>query len=56
MAYKFFVRAAADKDAIEAAFGTVSYVEVPEIAGETAFVTEPMSGKYMKRLQQRSAV
>ena len=45
VAYKFFVRAAADKNIIESAFGTVSYIEVPEIKGETAFVTEAMSGK-----------
>lgn len=42
---QFFVRTKADKAAVENVFGKVDYVEVPEITGETAFVTEVMSEK-----------
>ncbi|MCI9021658.1 MAG: homoserine dehydrogenase [Eubacterium sp.] len=36
---RFFVRTQADRAAAENVFGTVEYVEVPEISGETGFVT-----------------
>ena len=42
--FQFFVRAKAEKSAIEAAFGPVEYVEIPDAADETAFVTAKMSG------------
>lgn len=41
--YAYFVRTAAGKNAVEAAFGTVDYVDAG-IEGETAFVTGTMSG------------
>ncbi len=40
----YFVRAAADKAQVEAAFGPVSYVEAEGIADEIAFVTGEMDG------------
>lgn len=43
--YRFFVRTGADRNAVEAAFGAVSYVEAVDGLNETAFVTEQMSGK-----------
>lgn len=43
--YRFFVRTGADRNAVEAAFGAVSYVEAVDGLKETAFVTEQMSGK-----------
>lgn len=43
--YRFFVRTRADRNAVEAAFGAVSYVEAVDGLKETAFVTEQMSGK-----------
>lgn len=36
---RFFVRTQADRAAAENVFGAVEYVEVPEISGETGFVT-----------------
>ena len=42
---RFFVRTGADRNAVEAAFGAVSYVEAVDGLNETAFVTEQMSGK-----------
>ena len=39
----FFVRTKADKAAVEAAFGEVTFVEAPGVTGETAFVTEKMT-------------
>lgn len=42
--YRFFVRTNAAKAEVEAAFGAVSYVEIPDCA-ETAFITEVMSGE-----------
>lgn len=42
--YRFFVRTGADRNAVEAAFGAVSYVEAVDGLNETAFVTEQMSG------------
>ncbi len=42
--YRFFVRTDAAKAEVEAAFGAVSYVEIPDCA-ETAFITELMSGE-----------
>ena len=39
---RFFVRTTADHAAVEAAFGSVSYVTVEGVSGETAFVTEEM--------------
>lgn len=43
--YRFFVRTGADRNAVEAAFGVVSYVEAVDGLNETAFVTEQMNGK-----------
>lgn len=43
--YRFFVRTGADRNAVEAAFGAVSYVEAVDGLNETAFVTEQMNGK-----------
>ena len=43
--YRFFVRTGADRNAVEAAFGAVSYVKAVDGLNETAFVTEQMSGK-----------
>lgn len=42
--YRFFVRTGADRNAVEAAFGAVSYVEAVDGLNETAFVTEQMNG------------
>ena len=42
--YRFFVRTSADRSAVEAAFGNVSYVDAVDGLKETAFVTEQMSG------------
>lgn len=39
---RFFVRTAADTDAIEKAFGSVTYIDVPEAAGERGFLTAEM--------------
>ncbi len=39
---RFFVRAAADRDAIEKTFGAVEYIEVPEADGENGFITAMM--------------
>ena len=39
---RFFVRTTADRAAVESAFGSVSYVTVEGVSGETAFVTEEM--------------
>lgn len=39
---KFFVRTAADRDAVEKVFGAVEYIEVEEAAGENGFVTAEM--------------
>lgn len=38
----FFVRTTDVKEKIEAVFGTVTYIEVPGITGETGFITETM--------------
>lgn len=43
--YRFFVRTGADRNAVEAAFGAVSYVNAVDGLNETAFVTEQMNGK-----------
>lgn len=43
--YRFFVRTGADRNAVEAAFGAVSYVKAVDGLNETAFVTEQMNGK-----------
>ena len=40
---KFFVRTAADAGKIEHIFGTVQYIKVPEVTGETGFVTSEMA-------------
>lgn len=39
---QFFVRTAADRDAVEKVFGAVEYIEVEEAAGENGFVTPVM--------------
>ncbi len=39
---RFFVRTAADRESVEKVFGTVEYIEVPQAAGETGFVTQEM--------------
>lgn len=39
----FFVRAAADKTEIEAVFGQVEFVTLPEVSGESGFVTGVMT-------------
>lgn len=43
--YRFFVRTGADRNAVEAAFGAVFYVNAVDGLNETAFVTEQMNGK-----------
>lgn len=43
--YRFFVRTGADRNAVEAAFGAVSYVKAVDGLNEIAFVTEQMNGK-----------
>ena len=43
--YRFFVRTGADRNAVESAFGAVSYVKAVDGLNETAFVTEQMNGK-----------
>lgn len=40
---RFFVRTAADTDAIEKAFGSVTYIDMPEVAGEKGFLTGEMT-------------
>ncbi|MBP5265785.1 MAG: homoserine dehydrogenase [Lachnospiraceae bacterium] len=50
--YAFFVRTSADKNAIEQAFGSVSYVDAG-IAGEVGFTTEVMAqGEYEDKAKQ----
>ncbi len=50
---KYFVRTTENKAAVEAAFGTVSYVEAEGVDGELAFVTEEMDGfAYEKSAEQ----
>ena len=50
--YAFFVRTSADKNAIEQAFGSVSYVDAG-IAGEVGFTTEVMAqGEYKDKAKQ----
>lgn len=39
----FFVRTAAEKSAVEAVFKTADYIELPEMSGETGFVTSVMT-------------
>lgn len=40
---RFFVRTGADADAIAQAFGSVTYIDVPEAVGEKGFLTEEMT-------------
>lgn len=40
---RFFVRSTADKEQVKSLFGEAEFVEVPEISGETAFLTGTMS-------------
>ena len=40
---RFFARVKANKAAVENAFGNVTYVSLPDITDETAFVSEVMS-------------
>lgn len=50
--YAFFVRTSADKNAIEQAFGSVSYVDAG-VAGEVGFTTEVMAqGEYEDKAKQ----
>ena len=44
LTFRYFVRTADDAAAVEAAFGKVEYISVPEITEETAFLTESMDG------------
>lgn len=41
---RYFVRTIDGKEAVEAAFGPVEYVEADGVSGEVAFVTAEMSG------------
>ena len=41
---RYFVRTAADAEAVDAAFGEVEYVKAEGVSGETAFVTSAMDG------------
>lgn len=41
---RYFVRTTDGKEAVEAAFGPVEYVEADGVSGEVAFVTAEMSG------------
>lgn len=45
MKYRFLVRTVDTEEEIQAAFGKVEYVKAPCVSGETAFVTEKMTGK-----------
>lgn len=40
---RFFVRTGADADAIAQAFGSVTYIDVPEAEGEKGFLTGEMT-------------
>ena len=40
---RFFVRTTEDKDSVKAVFGEVEFIEVPEITGETGFLTQVMT-------------
>ena len=42
---RFFVRTSADKATVEKVFGTVEYIDVPEVTGETGFLTAVMKEK-----------
>lgn len=42
---RFFVRTSADKTTVEKVFGTVEYIDVPEVTGETGFLTAVMKEK-----------
>ena len=54
--YAFFVRTTADRAAVEAAFGAVSYVDAG-IAGEVGFTTEVMTQQeYEKKAEQLGEV
>lgn len=44
LTFRYFVRTTDSAEAIEAAFGSVEYVSVPEITEETAFITQSMDG------------
>lgn len=44
MEYRYFVRAAAERAAVEEVFGRVAYVEAEDVAGEVGFITDSMSG------------
>lgn len=49
-ATRFFVRTAAEPSAIEQVFGSVEYINVPEVSGETGFVTcEMKEEEYEKK-------
>lgn len=50
--YRFFVRTVAPKDEIEAAFGDVEYISVPEAEKENAFVTCTMTGREYEKAAQ----
>lgn len=45
MKYRFLVRTVDTEEEIQEAFGKVEYVKAPCVSGETAFVTEKMTGK-----------
>lgn len=40
---RFFVRTTEEKDSVKAVFGDVEFIEVPEITGETGFLTQVMT-------------
>lgn len=42
---RFFVRTSANKTTVEKVFGTVEYIDVPEVTGETGFLTAVMKEK-----------
>ena len=44
MEYRYFVRAAAERAAVEEVFGRVAYIEAEDVAGEVGFITDSMSG------------
>lgn len=54
---RFFVRSKADRSEIEQVFGTVEYVEVPEIQGENGFITARMrEADYAAKAEQLGGI
>ena len=54
---RFFVRTSADSAQIERIFGSVRYIQVPEVSDETGFVTSEMTEEeFEKKAAELGAV